>query len=52
MFKKAGIEIITLTPEQRAEFEKAVTPVYDWYAGKFGTAMLDRVRQEAKALSK
>ena len=51
-FKKAGIEISTLTTEQRAQFEKASKPVYDWYAGKFGTAMLDRVRQEAKAQSK
>lgn len=52
MFRKSGIEIITLTPEQRAEFEKASRPVYDWYASKFGTEMLDRVRQEAKAPSK
>ena len=50
-FRKAGIQISTLTPEQRAEFEKASAPVYDWYAKNFGTAMLDRVRQEAKAAS-
>jgi C4-dicarboxylate-binding protein DctP len=48
-FRKSGIEIITLTPEQRAEFEKASAPVYEWYAKNFGTAMLDRVRQEVKA---
>ena len=46
------MEIITLTPEQRAEFEKAAKPVYDWFAGRFGTEMLDRVRQEAKAHAK
>jgi C4-dicarboxylate-binding protein DctP len=51
-FKKAGIEISTLTPGERAEFEKASKPVYDWYASKFGTAMLDRVRQEVIAQSK
>jgi tripartite ATP-independent transporter DctP family solute receptor len=52
MFRKSGMEIITLTPEQRAEFEKAAKPVYDWFAGRFGTEMLDRVRQEAKAHAK
>jgi C4-dicarboxylate-binding protein DctP len=51
-FKKAGVELITLTPEQRAEFEKASRPVYDWFTGKFGTATLDIVRQEIKAQSK
>jgi tripartite ATP-independent transporter DctP family solute receptor len=48
-FKKAGIEIITLTPEQRAEFEKASRPVYDWYTAKFGTETLDLIRRHVQA---
>lgn len=52
MFRKSGMEIITLTPEQRAEFEKAAKPVYDWFAARFGTEMLERVRQEARAHAK
>jgi len=48
-FKKAGLEIITLTPEQRAEFEKAARPVYDWYTAKFGTETLDLIRRHIQA---
>jgi C4-dicarboxylate-binding protein DctP len=48
-FKKAGIEIITLTPEQRGEFEKASRPVYDWYTAKFGTETLDVIRKHVQA---
>ncbi len=29
--KKAGVEVITLTPEQITEFQKALAPVYDWF---------------------
>jgi C4-dicarboxylate-binding protein DctP len=48
-FKKAGIEIITLTPEQRGEFEKASRPVYDWYTAKFGTETLALIRKHVQA---
>jgi tripartite ATP-independent transporter DctP family solute receptor len=48
-FKKAGLEILTLTPEQRAEFEKASRPVYDWYTAKFGSETLDLIRRNIKA---
>ncbi|MCL4768059.1 MAG: TRAP transporter substrate-binding protein [Hyphomicrobiaceae bacterium] len=48
-FKKAGLEIITLTPEQRSEFQKASRPVYDWYTAKFGTEMLDLIRRSVQA---
>ncbi|NVO15326.1 MAG: TRAP transporter substrate-binding protein [Rhodoplanes sp.] len=52
-FKKAGVEIMTLSPEQRAEFEKASRPVYDWYIAKFGPATVDLVRADvAKAQGK
>jgi tripartite ATP-independent transporter DctP family solute receptor len=48
-FKKAGLDIITLTPEERAEFEKASRPVYDWYTANFGTATLDLIRRHVQA---
>ena len=48
-FKKAGLEIITLTPEQRAAFETASRPVYDWYTKKFGTETLDLIRRYTQA---
>jgi C4-dicarboxylate-binding protein DctP len=47
-FKKAGLEILRLTPEQRAEFEKASQPVYDWYTAKFGSETLDLIRKSIK----
>ena len=48
-FKKAGLEIITLTPAQRGEFEKASRPVYDWYTAKFGNETLDLVRRHVQS---
>jgi tripartite ATP-independent transporter DctP family solute receptor len=48
-FKKAGLEIITLTPEQRAAFEAASRPVYDWYTTKFGSETLDLIRRNVQA---
>lgn len=51
-FRKAGIEIIRLTPEQRARFEQASRPVYDWYAQKFGRDTLDLVRKEIQAAAR
>ena len=47
-FRKAGIEIIKLTPEQRARFEQASRPVYDWYTAKFGPETLDLVRKDVQ----
>jgi tripartite ATP-independent transporter DctP family solute receptor len=51
-FRKAGNEIIRLTPEQRGRFEQASKPVYDWYTGKFGSASLDMIRKEIAAVKK
>lgn len=48
-FRKAGIEITKLTPEQRARFEQASRPVYDWYVARHGTQTLDLVRKDLKA---
>lgn len=50
-FKKAGVEIITLTPDQRKAFEEASKPVYDWFVAKFGTETLDMVRDDVKKQS-
>ena len=51
-FRKAGLEIITLTDAQRAMFQKASKRVYEWYAREKGSAMLDRVRAEVAKVSK
>ncbi len=51
-FRKAGIEIIKLTPEQRARFEQASRPVYDWYTQKYGSETLDIVRKDIQATTK
>ena len=48
-FRKAGIEITKLTPEQRARFEQASRPVYDWYVQRHGAQTLDLVRKDVKA---
>jgi C4-dicarboxylate-binding protein DctP len=48
-FRKAGLEIVRLTPEQRSEFEKASRPVYDWYTAKFGTETIDLIRRSVQA---
>lgn len=52
IFRKAGVEIIRLTPEQRARFEQASKPVYDWYTAKYGTESLDMIRKEISVASK
>ena len=51
-FKKAGVTIITLTPEQRARFEQASKPVYDWFTAKYGADTLNLIRKEVAAQSK
>jgi C4-dicarboxylate-binding protein DctP len=51
-FKKAGVEISRLTPEQRARFEQASKPVYDWYTAKYGPDTLNLIRKEVAAPKK
>ena len=51
-FKKAGVEISRLTPAQRAQFEAASKPVYDWFTGKYGADTLNLVRKEIAAAAK
>jgi tripartite ATP-independent transporter DctP family solute receptor len=50
-FKQAGLEIHELTEEQRAAFEKASQPVYEWYAGQYGAETLDMIRNAVSELS-
>lgn len=52
IFRKAGVEITRLTPEQRAKFEQASKPVYDWYTAKYGTESLAMIRKEIAASKK
>lgn len=52
IFRKAGVEIIRLTPEQRAKFEQASKPVYDWYTAKYGNESLDMIRKAIAAAGK
>ncbi len=48
-FRKAGVQIIALSDDQRAMFQKASVRVYDWYARKKGTATLDLIRNAVKS---
>jgi tripartite ATP-independent transporter DctP family solute receptor len=51
-FRKAGMEISTLSPEQRSAFEQASRPVYDWFATRYGSDTLNKVRAEIAAQQK
>jgi C4-dicarboxylate-binding protein DctP len=44
--RRAGVDIITLSPEQRAKFEQAARPVHDWYAKKYGGEVLEAIRND------
>ena len=50
-FRKAGVQIIELTAEQRAMFQKASERVYDWYAEKKGAATLNLIREAVKSVT-
>jgi C4-dicarboxylate-binding protein DctP len=52
MFKKAGVEVTTLTADQRAKFEQASKPVYTWFTGKYGSESIDMIRKEVAAVTK
>jgi tripartite ATP-independent transporter DctP family solute receptor len=51
-FRKAGVEVAQLTPEQRARFEEASKPVYDWFVQRQGPEMIERIRKEIAAVQK
>lgn len=44
MFRKSGVQIITLTPEERAKFVDASKPVYEWFVRHQDRATFDLVR--------
>jgi C4-dicarboxylate-binding protein DctP len=50
-FRKAGVEIIKLSDEQRAMFQKASRRVYDWYAKKKSPATLDLIRKAVMSVT-
>ncbi|WP_413204239.1 TRAP transporter substrate-binding protein [Rhodospirillum sp. A1_3_36] len=41
--KAAGMEVGTLTPEARAEFQKALAPAYAHYAETYGQPLIDAI---------
>ena len=42
--QEAGVEVRTLTPEQRAAWEEAMRPVWDRFADEIGTDLVDAAR--------
>ncbi len=46
LFRKSGVEVIRLTPEQRARFEEASRTVYDWFTAKYGDETIKMIRKE------
>lgn len=48
-FRKAGVEITKLTPEQRARYEAVSRPVYDWFVQRHGPESLELLRREIAA---
>ncbi|WP_026380663.1 TRAP transporter substrate-binding protein [Afifella pfennigii] len=51
-FREAGVEIYELSEEQRAAFEKASTPVYEWFAEEYGGETLQMVRDAVDEIEK
>jgi C4-dicarboxylate-binding protein DctP len=49
VFRKAGLQITTLTPEQRVKFQEAARPVYDWFAKTYGGESVDMIRKDIAA---
>ncbi|MPM88699.1 hypothetical protein SDC9_135803 [bioreactor metagenome] len=41
---KEKMTVTILTPEQKAEFQKAVQPVYDEYANEIGADLIKQVQ--------
>jgi C4-dicarboxylate-binding protein DctP len=52
VFRNAGVQVTTLTPEQRAKFEQASRPVYDWYAKTYGSVEIDLIRKDVASQPK
>lgn len=45
---KTKMNVTVLTPEQRAEFQKAVQPVYDQFADEIGVELIKEVQEKIK----
>jgi tripartite ATP-independent transporter DctP family solute receptor len=52
IMKKAGMEIIYLTPAERKVFADASKPVHQWFAKKYGDAALNMVIKEMERVRK
>ncbi|WP_347310448.1 TRAP transporter substrate-binding protein [Defluviimonas sp. SAOS-178_SWC] len=48
MFKKAGVNIIELTPEDREKFVAAAQQVHEWYRSQNGGELLDAIQADIK----
>ncbi len=47
-FKKSGIEVVDLNPEERKAFQKAVVPVWNKYRKKIGSEIFDFMLRKIK----
>jgi len=45
---KDVMEVTILTPEQKAEFQKAVQPVYDQFKDEIGAELVESVQQQVE----
>jgi tripartite ATP-independent transporter DctP family solute receptor len=50
-FREAGLEIHELTDEQRAAFEEASQPVYEWYKGEYSPDTLQLIQDAVSELT-
>jgi C4-dicarboxylate-binding protein DctP len=50
-FRAAGVQIRTLSDDERAAFVKASQPVYGWFTKRHGEKVLDLIRDEVKRLA-
>lgn len=45
IFRKGGVKITKLSSDQRAAFERASQKVHVWYANKYGSGTLDKIKK-------
>lgn len=49
IFEEAGVKVTKLSAEQRAAFANASESVHTWYANKYGSGTLDKIKQAVAA---
>ena len=49
IFKKSGMQIITLDKSQRNAFSTASQKVHTWYAKEYGGEMLDKIKRASSS---